>query len=54
VDGAADRGGNSTERMMSASIRDSYTQNEAWDEKEETNSEEIRSDETVTQVNSMR
>ena len=42
------------EKSLSGRIRDNHAQNEAWDEKEEANSEEFPSDETVVQMKSMR
>ena len=45
---------NGVEEMMSAGIRDHRAQHEAWNEKEETNSEAFRSDEMGVQVKSRR
>lgn len=45
---------NCTEVMKSARIIDGHAPHAAWEEKEETNVEACRSDETVVQVKSMR
>ena len=39
---------------MSARFRDTYAQDEAWNEKVETNSEKLRSEVIVIQANSVR